>query len=334
MISFYPVFWAGLIAFAVIMYVILDGFDLGIGILFPFVPKHDDRTLMMDSIAPVWDGNGTWMVFGAALLYGAFPVAYSTLLPILYIPIVIMLIAMVFRGITFEFRAKAHKYPIIWEAGFVIGSTTVAFCQGLILGSFVQGYGTTKLIETGHAAWLTPFGLMTGIGVVAGYALLGATWLIMKTEGELQNKMRKIARYLLPFIIVGVAIVSIWTPLVDKDIAERWFSLPNFFYLLPMPLMTAALCVFAMYSLVKNHETWPFLATLGIFILSYLGLCISMFPYIVPRSLTVYQAITPIKSLEFLFYGVALCLPLLIGYTAYAYYIFRGKVKHGSGYHD
>lgn len=232
-----PIIWAGLIAFGVIIYVILDGFDLGIGILFPWVRNHEHRNRMINSVAPVWDGNETWLVFGGATLYGAFPLAYSTLLPALYMPIMVMLGALVFRGVAFEFRFKSYKSRFLWDLAFSGGSTAAAFCQGLILGAFIEG----KILNTalaGSFAWLTPFSIMTGLAVVCGYALLGATWLIMKTEDELQQDMYQYARLLLILVGFFMALVSLWTPAMYIDIRQRWFSLPNFIYLLPLPIIS------------------------------------------------------------------------------------------------
>lgn len=333
--SFYlPLIWAGIIAFGVMVYVVLDGFDLGIGILFPWITEQKHRDTMMNSVAPVWDGNETWMVLGAAALYGAFPLAYSLLLPTLYMPIMIMLGALVFRGVAFEFRFKAHKSLPLWNFAFSLGSTLAAFCQGLILGTFVQGYEIAQLFGMATYPWFTPFSIMTGLGVVVGYALLGSTWLILKTEGELQQSMFQAARVLLLLIVFFLALVSVWTPFMHDAIMDRWFSTPNFYYLLPLPLLTGLVVVCAFYTLMKRNEKWPFILSISLFILAYIGLCISSWPYIVPRKLTLWDAASDDKSLEFFLVGAVILIPVLIAYSIYAYYIFRGKVKSSDyGYH-
>lgn len=334
--TFLPLIYAILIAFAVIMYVILDGFDLGIGILFPWIQDPHDRNLMVNSVAPVWDGNETWMVFGAALLYGGFPIAYSTLLPQLYIPILIMLAALIFRGVAFEFRFKAGPLSKgFWDTAFSLGSIVAAIFQGIILGTFVQGFGTQPLTPgVASQNWLTPFSLMAGLGVAVGYALLGSTWLIVKTSGHLQSSMYFLAKRLLITILVFALGVSIWSPLTSDFIFERWFSLPNFFWLMPLPILTFLFAIYAFYGLQKRYENQPFLCAIGIFLLCYGGFCISSWPYIVPRSLTIWQAASNKDSMEFLLVGALILLPLLLAYTAYAYYVFRGKVELHEGYHE
>jgi len=324
-----PLIWAGLLGFIIIAYVILDGFDLGIGILFPYVHSENERDAMMNSVAPVWDGNETWLVMGGATLYGAFPLAYSTLLPILYMPILIMLASLVFRGVSLEFRFKAKKTKFLWDIAFCAGSTIAAFAQGIILGTFVQGYTLSAV----PYQWLTPFTLLSGIALVFGYALLGSTWLVGKLEGDLQLKMFRIAKILLPIILFFVVIVSAWTPWIDPFIYTRWFSVPNLFYLLPFPVLTAITGFFAWLNLHKQNERWPFLLTILVFILCYAGFAISAYPYIVPRIFTLWQAASDPSSLIFILVGTLILLPVLIGYTIYSYYIFRGKVSHETGYH-
>jgi cytochrome bd ubiquinol oxidase subunit II len=330
-----PLIWGLLIALGVMMYVILDGFDLGIGILFPWAQTPKSRTTMMNSIAPIWDGNETWLVFGGATLYGAFPIAYSTLLPALYMPIMVMLGALVFRGIAFEFRAQAAKSRFLWDLAFAGGSTAAAFCQGLILGTFIQG--PFSLHSTNEAySWFTPFSIMTGIAVVFGYALLGSTWLILKSEGELQNNMYQAARVLLFIVACFMLIVSLWTPFIHPSIQHRWFSLPNFFFLLPFPVLTLIATLCEAYYLNRpnvRHEKRPFILSISLFVLCYAGLGISIWPYIIPRQLTIWEAAANTKSLRFLLVGAIILLPLLIAYSIYAYYVFRGKVHSDAEYH-
>lgn len=330
-----PLIWAFLIAIGVILYVILDGFDLGIGILFPWVRDHKHRSIMINSIAPVWDGNETWLVFGGAALYGAFPLAYSTLLPTLYMPIMVMLGALVFRGVAFEFRAKAFKSRFLWDLAFAGGSTAAAFCQGLILGTFIQGQFQFHGLMKSYI-WLTPFSMITGIAVVFGYALLGSTWLIMKTEGGLQRDMYQAAKILLFGVAAFMFIVSIWTPFLHNDIFNTWFVIPNFFYLLPLPLLTLIVTLYETYCLNRpdtTHEKMPFVMTILLFILCYIGLGISTWPYIVPRELTFWEAASNTTSLRFLLVGTIILMPLLITYSIYAYRVFRGKVHSDMGYH-
>lgn len=330
-----PLVWGLIIAFGVILYVILDGFDLGIGILFPWFRDPTSRTTMINSIAPVWDGNETWLVFGGATLYGAFPLAYSTLLPALYMPIMVMLGALVFRGVAFEFRVKAQKSRFLWDLAFSGGSISAAFCQGLILGTYING----RVLHVGaHLAyvWLTPFSILTGIAVVIGYALLGATWLIMKTEDQLQKEMYRIAFFLLFAVALSMLLVSVWTPASHAEIKARWFSLPNFLYLLPLPLLSVAATLSQFYCLkTPGHcpESRPFILTILLFVFSYIGLGISIWPYIIPQELTIWQAAASEKTLIFQLIGTAILLPLLLGYTIYAYYVFRGKVHAESSYH-
>lgn len=332
---FLPLIMAAIIALGVIFYVILDGFDLGIGILFPWVREPEHRSLMINSIAPVWDGNETWLVFGGALLYASFPIAYSTLLPALYMPIMMMLGALVFRGVAFEFRAKAFKTLFLWDLAFSGGSTIAAFCQGLILGTFIQGQMFVGGVDHSFV-WLTPFSMFTGIAVVFGYALLGSTWLIIKTEGNLQKDMYQNSKFLLVAVALFMLAISLWTPGADPDVRSRWFSLPNFYYLSPLPLMTLIATIIAMLSLQKPErysEKLPFTMSILLFLFCYIGLGISIWPYIVPKQLTIFQAASNPKTLIFQLVGTAILLPLLISYSIYAYRVFRGKVDSEEVYH-
>lgn len=329
-----PTIWAGLLALAVIIYILLDGFDLGIGILFPFANRDEDRDVMMNSIAPVWDGNETWLVLGGGGLFAAFPKAYAALMPAVYMPIGFMLTALIFRGVAFEFRFKANTSRHWWDKAFHYGSLTATFAQGLVLGSFVQGFVVEgRQFAGGPFDWLTPFSLMTGLALVAGYGLLGATWLVMKTEGALQVWAERVAMRLLFAVLFFIVVVSLWTALLDADIAARWFSWPNILLLAPVPLVTA-LVAFALYrALEARWEILPFLLAMGLFLLCYIGLGVSLFPYIVPRAFTIWQAAAPPPTLIFTLYGVVIMIPAVLLYTVYSYYIFRGKVRAGEGYH-
>jgi len=327
--------WAIVISFAIFMYVLLDGFDLGIGILFPWIKSHQERDIMISTILPVWDGNETWLVFGGASLYAAFPLAYSTLLPALYLPLILMLVALIFRGIAFEFRFRVKNKSRIWDISFAAGSITAAFSQGLIVGTFVQGFGHSLPVNASAYSWFTPFSVMTGIAVIIGYALLGSSWLIIQTVGELQERMYRIAKRSLIALTVMLIIVSLWTPFIEPSIMTRWFSLPNIFYLAPLPVLSGATLIYNFYSLNKRNvqnERLPFLLTTLLFIFSYLGFCISDWPYIIPHAVTLWDAASPPSSLKFTIVGVIILLPFLLGYTFYSYHVFRGKVTQTHEY--
>ncbi len=329
-----PVIWAALIGTAVALYVILDGFDLGIGILFPFTEEEDERDQMMNSVAPFWDGNETWLVLGGGGLWVAFPQAYAVIMPAFYLPVIVMLLALVFRGVAFEFRSIAVTSKKYWNFAFAAGSTLAAFCQGLILGGLVQGVRVENGVYAGGAFdFATPFALMCGLGVVTGYALLGATWLVMKTEGVVAARARSHAKWCLLGVLAFMAVVSLWTPLAFDRIYQRWFSLPNFLWLWPVPLLTAVTALLLWRWLETGREVPPFLAAIAMFLLGYLGLVISSYPYIVPPSLTVWQTAAAPTSQMFMLVGTVALLPIILGYTAFVYWLFRGKVRVGEGYH-
>ena len=328
-----PLIWAGVIGTAVAMYVIMDGFDLGIGILFPFARSETERDQMMRSIAPFWDGNETWLVLGGAGLFVAFPRAYAVIMPAFYLPVIVMLLALVFRGIAFEFRTVSHSKSG-WSWAFVAGSTLAAFAQGVILGGMIQGIK----VENGAYAggpydWATPFGLLCGLALIAGYGLLGATWLVMKTEGAIAVRARGQSKACLIAVLVFMAAVSLWTPLAEPRIAERWFSLPNFYYLWPVPAVTALVAFGCWYWIEKERDAPPFLAAIALFMLGYLGLVISNFPYLVPPSLTVWDTAAAPSSQIFMLVGTLLLLPFVLGYIVLVYWLFRGKVREGESYH-
>ena len=325
--------WACLLAFAVLAYVILDGFDLGIGILFPFTGSDQERDLMMNTVAPVWDGNETWLVLGGIGLFAIFPLAYSILLPAFYAPLIAMLLALIFRGVAFEFRFRTRRWKRGWDLGFVIGSLVATFCQGIALGAFIQGVAVIgRTYAGGWFDWLTAFSVFVGIALILGYAFLAATWLILKTEGAIQERFYRLAMPLGAALLASIAIVSLWTPLLDADIAARWFSWPNIVYVAPVPLLVAALAGGIYWTLSRRKEKWPFPLALGLFVLSYIGLGVSLFPYIVPRSISIWQAAAPESSLIFMLVGTAVLLPLILFYTGHAYWVFRGKVRLGEGY--
>ena len=329
-----PLIWYGLITTAMFLYVILDGFDLGVGILFPFAPSDKCRDRMMNSIAPFWDGNETWLVLGGGGLFAAFPLAYSIIMPALYVPVILMFLVLIFRGVAFEFRFKAEGASRkIWDYAFHFGSLLAAFTQGLILGGFVQGIEVEgRGFAGGPLDWLSAFSVMTGLALVCGYALLGSTWLIMKTEDTTQQWAGKCAEYVMIFVALFMLLVSISMPFLNTDIKQLWFSLPNFFYLLPMPLLSVVVVILLWRDLKKGREYRPFFLSLGIFLLNYIGLGISMWPWIVPFEVTLYQAAAAPESQSLLLVGTVIMLPLVLGYTAYCYYIFRGKTSHEATY--
>jgi len=328
-----PLIWAAIIAIAVVMYVVMDGFDLGIGILFPFAGSEAERDQMMRSIAPFWDGNETWLVLGGAGLFVVFPGAYAVIMPALYIPIIVMLVSLVFRGVAFEFRTVSRS-KTGWSLVFTIGSGLAAFAQGVILGNLIQGVTVANNAFAGGAFdWARPFPVLCGLGVMAGHALLGATWLVMKTEGAVARRAREHAKALLFAVIIFMAAVSVWTPLMQPRIAERWFSVPNILYLWPVPVITAAVAFLAWRWLDRGYDVPPFLAAIALFLLGYLGLVISNFPYIVPPTLTIWDTAASTPSQIFMLLGTLFLLPIILGYIVMVYWLFRGKVREGESYH-
>ena len=327
--------WVLIIAFGLMMYVVMDGFDLGIGILFPFVPRTGDRDIMVNTVAPVWDGNETWLVLGGAGLMAAFPLAYSVLLSALYIPIVMMLLGLILRGVAFEFRFKADEsHRAFWSLAFAFGSYTAAFFQGAALGAFIDGFTVTGPSYQGGALdWLSPFSVFTGLGVIVSYALLGSTWLTMKTEGELQARMIVIARWITPVLLAGIAIVSLWTPLDHIDIAKRWFSLPNIWYFAPVPILVLVTSWQLLLRLNGKPHAVPFLLALFLLLLGYSGLAISLWPNIIPPAISFREAAAPPQSQAFALVGAVFIIPVILIYTVWTYYVFRGKVTGSEGYH-
>ena len=333
--SLLPSIWMAILCFNITLYVLLDGFSLGVGILFPWARKEDDRSLMMASVAPVWDGNQTWLVGGGAALFTAFPKAFNLLAAALYLPLMLMLLALVFRGVAFEFRFKARR-PELWSLAFTVGSTVAALCQGLVLGTFVQGFqfdGTQ--LTSGPLGFVTPFSIATGIGVVLAYALLASCWLILKGEGSLQAWAKERARILLPIVLAAVALICVWTPLEVPAIRERWFDWPNLILLSPIPIWTAVIA-FVLNRLLYS-DRWPdgmpFVCCIGLYLMTLLGLVVSLWPFIVPRIFAFWQVAAPDDSLMFMLVGVLLIVPVILVYTGHAYYVFRGKVKLEDAYH-
>jgi cytochrome bd ubiquinol oxidase subunit II len=329
-----PLACAAVVVLAVALYVVLDGFDLGIGILFPFFPREADRDRMMNSVAPFWDGNETWLVLGGNGLFVAFPLAYAIIMPALYVPLIVMLLALVFRGVAFEFRWVAKPHHRKWDISFAAGSAVAAFTQGLMLGGVLHGIRVSdRQFGGGPFDWLTPFSLMCGIGLLVGYALLGACWLAMKTTDNLERQARRLAFPLLAGLVALIILVSVWTPLEHPFVAKRWFEMPNLLYLSPVPLITAALVVTCWHGLRRGYARQPFYAAVSLFVVSFIGLVISLYPFLVPQTLTLWDAAASPESQTFILVGTCLLFPFIIGYTVFVYHTFRGKLREGEGYH-
>ena len=330
-----PMIWAGLLALVIFIYVALDGFDLGIGIIFPLLDSEHDRGTSMNSVAPVWDGNETWLVLGGGGLFAAFPLAYAIVMPALYAPFIIMLLALVFRGVAFEYRWRDPSHKPIWDVSFTFGSLVATFMQGIVLGAFVQGIEVQgRAYAGGWWDWLTPFTLTTGVALCCGYALLGAGWLILKTEGGLRLRAYALAKRFALATLCFVVIVSIWTPFLSPDIFDRWFTVPNMYFVAPVPLLTALAAGLIARGLHKRQDAVIYPVTIALLGLGFVGLGVGLTPWIVPRAVTIHQAAAPDESLLFMLVGAMIMLPLILGYTGYSYWIFRGKLKNdGAGYH-
>jgi cytochrome bd ubiquinol oxidase subunit II len=326
--------WVTILALGVFFYVALDGFDLGVGMLYNFAPDRDARNLVMNSIAPIWDGNETWLILGSVGLLAAFPVAFAIIIPAVYFPILLMLLALIFRGLAFEFRYRDAEHRTFWDHGFAAGSALAAFAQGVVLGAFIQGFHVQgREFVGGSFDCFTPFSIFTGIALMFGYALLGSGWLIIKLQGALQDWARMLGRRCLIGTVIGIGVVSLWTPYVDAHIAARWFSWPNIAFLAPVPLITAALILYAWRSLNEPSDYGPFFAALGLFVMSYIGIAISLWPMIVPGHFTLREAASSPSTQAFLLIGTLFLLPVILVYTAWSYWVFRGKVRSDIGYH-
>jgi cytochrome d ubiquinol oxidase subunit II len=329
------VIWAIIILFGIMMYIVMDGFDLGLGILYPFFKDKEDRDVIMNTVAPVWDGNETWLVLGGAGLLAAFPLAYSVILSGLYLPLIFMLIGLIFRGVAFEFRFKALEHERhFWDKAFIAGSIAATFFQGVALGAYIQGLSIVGRAYAGGAMdWLSAFSVLTGIGLIIAFALLGCTWLIMKTEGALQDRAYAIAPVLAWILLAVIAAISIWTPLADARIAARWFSFPNLIWFSPVPILVIVSTFMLIRAVRKRQHVAPFLYTLALVFLGYSGLGISLWPNIIPPNISIWDAASPPQSQGFTLVGALLIIPIILVYTFWSYYVFRGKVRHGEGYH-
>lgn len=329
-----PFIWAGLIAFSVLAYVVLDGFDLGIGILFPSLKDRDERHLAMNTVAPVWDGNETWLVMGGGGLLAVFPLAYAVVMPALYPLIIAMLLGLIFRGVAFEFVHRTKRMQVFWEVGFWGGSLVAAIAQGMAVGALVQGIAVEgRAYAGGNWDWFTPFSVLTAVALVVGYALLGATWLILKTEGETLIRARRFARPLGLALLALIGAVSLVTPFLRPEYLARWFGWPSGIWSAVVPLLLVVSVWHLWKGLRGDDDLRPFLATVAIFILSYAGLGVSFYPNLIPPSVSIADAAAPDASLRFLLVGALVLIPMILAYTAFSYWVFRGKVRPEDGYH-
>lgn len=327
------IIWACIIAFAIAAYVVMDGFDLGIGILFPSFKVGAERDTAMNSIAPVWDGNETWLVLGGGGLLAAFPLAYAIILPALYAPLTAMMLGLVLRGVAFEFRWRDPAHRAIWDKAFFGGSAVATISQGITLGALLQGITVEgRAYAGGWWEWLTPFSLLTGLGLMAGYALLGCCWLIWKTEGSLQRQAYSYAGRLGILLIVAIAAVSAATPFLEAQYYQRWLSYPSVIAAAQVPLATVIITFLFFRSLTNKREAQPFFYALALFGLCLMGLAISIWPDVIPGRVTIWQAAAPYRSQLFMLIGASVMVPIILAYTVWAYWVFRGKVD-SEGYH-
>ena len=328
-----PMFFAFIIAFAILAYVVMDGFDLGIGILFPLLPVGRERDSAINSVAPVWDGNETWLVMGGGGLLAAFPLAYGMILSALYAPIIVMLLALVFRGVAFEFRWRDPRHRALWDVAFSGGSIVATLAQGITLGALLQGIAVqNRTYAGGWFDWLTPFSLLVGVSLLCGYALLGSTWLVMKSEGSLQERCYRLAFRLAIATVLAMAAVSAATPFLRDAYWLRWFAWPQVLFAAQVPVLVAIVTFVRFWSLRRGHHYTPFLMALALFGLGLAGLGISLYPNVVPPSVSIWDAAAPHDSLAFMLPGVLIMVPIILAYTGYSYWVFRGKTGH-EGYH-
>jgi len=328
-----PILFAAAVAFCVVVYVVADGFDLGVGILFLAAPREEDRDVMMTSIEPVWDANETWLVMGGTLLFAAFPAGYYALLPAFYLPIMFMLFALIFRGIAFAFRLQTVRFRMLWNIAFAGGSILAALCQGFVLGGLIDGVPMQAgMFAGGSFSFFSILGLLCGIGLIGGYALLGAGWLIWKTEGPTQVFAREVAHAALILTGVAMVLVSGWSALSVTEVADRWFAWPNIAYLAPVPLVTAAVILAIWRRIWVGRDVETFVLALVLFLLGVLGLVVSMWPYVVPRHVTIWDGAADPQTLAFIGIGIAIIIPIVLAYQGHAYWVFRGKTRHEVGY--
>ena len=325
--------WAFIIAFAVFMYVVMDGFDLGIGMLLPALADGEERDQALNSVAPVWDGNETWLVLGGGGLFAAFPLAYAIVMPATYPLIVAMLLGLVFRGTGFEFRWRDPAHRRFWDFAIFAGSLVAALAQGVILGALIQGVKVEgRAYAGGWLDWLSPYTVLTGVGVVAGYLLLGACWMALKTEGRAEDHGYRFARVAAFAVAALMVVVSLATPFLFRTYFERWFTAPLIFFVAPVPLLTGLAFLNLLRTLARRKAAQAFLTALAIFALGMAGLGVSIYPDIVPPAVSIWDAAAPERSQAFMLYGAVVIVPLILAYTGWSYWVFRGKVGT-DGYH-
>jgi len=325
--------WTLILAAAVFFYVLLDGFDLGVGMLYGLAPDKHSRNVIMNSIAPIWDGNETWLVLGGLGLLAAFPTAFAVIIPAVYFPILVMLLGLVFRGVAFEFRLRDAENKTFWDRAFCYGSAIATFAQGVVLGAFVQGFPVRDGQFAGTSfGFLTPFSVLTGVALMFGYGLLGAGWLILKTEGDIQAAARRQGRVCLIGVVTAIAIVSVWTPIMSPAVAARWFSSPNIALFAPVPVLSGVTALWTWRSLGSKAEAAPFFGAISLFVLSYAGMAISLFPMIVPYQLTLWESASSPRTQAFLLVGTLFLIPVILAYSSWSYWVFRGKVRADVGY--
>ena len=331
-LDFVPI-WTLILGVAVFFYVLLDGFDLGVGILYGLAPNTIARNTIINSIAPIWDGNETWLVLGGLGLLAAFPLAFAIIIPAVYFPVLIMLLALVFRGVAFEFRFRDSEHKTFWDQAFNCGSGIATFAQGVVLGSFIQGFKVNGRVFSGTSFdFLTPFSITTGIALLFGYGLLGAGWLILKTEGDLQDRARRQGRVCLIGVLAAIGVVSVWTPIMNPEIASRWFMFHNMVFLAPVPVATVVVAIVTWRALYGRAEVLPFVGAMGLFVLSFIGIAVSLYPMIVPHHFTLWEAASSDRTQAFLLVGTLVLLPVILMYTSWSYWVFRGKVRADIGY--
>jgi cytochrome bd ubiquinol oxidase subunit II len=323
--------WLGFLGLFLVLYVLLDGFDLGIGVLSLFAGKDERRNIMVSSLGSVWDANETWLIVLGGALFGAFPLAYAIVLNALYLPLGTMIFAMIFRAVAFEFREHSRN-KTMWSLAFGLGSLLAAICQGFVLGGLIGGIA----VEDGQFAggvfdWLTPFSAVVVLGVVFGYVLLGATYLILKTEGEHQKHATRQAWLAFALMLAAAIVVSTWTPLRFPFVAAKWFTMPNFLYFALPPLFAAWCCAMLARALRAGFERAPLFWSMGIFLASLIGLAASFYPYLVPRAVTAFDAASDDMTLAFMMVGIGMLIPVMLIYNAYQYLVFRGKAGGAYG---
>jgi cytochrome bd ubiquinol oxidase subunit II len=333
MSAFLPSFWAAVLALGLALYVVLDGFDLGVGILFGFARNESLRRRMLSAISPVWDGNETWLVIGGTVLWAAFPIVYALILSAFYLPICLMLAALIFRGVAFEFRQKAgERTRVVWDLGFAGGSLVAAFVQGAAIGALVRGLPVAdgRFAGGGAFAWVSPFSLLCGLGLCLGDALLGATWLVMKSDGPVRDRSYRAIPWLLAAVLVFLAFAFTAALEMHLPVMNRWIDRP---WLAIFPALGLLAVILIVRGLRRRKDSWPFAGAVTIFLAAFATLAASFLPYIVPFSLTINEAAAPTRSLAFIFWGAGIVvLPLTLIYTVMVYTVFKGKVDAGSEY--